>query len=165
MFEGWALRDLATFRKRYRGNLVSCFRSLLTSKEARFNIWTSCASCTYISDGYNSRGRYSSSGLYSLLDLPMSNVNVSLPSWLADLYQKNVDESQEAFSKSLFTSQSIRGRYLSALQAHVGSHRCISCTRVHTEKGEMFCKNLEDKLTHALNEVSPCSMFWRSCGS
>jgi hypothetical protein len=29
LFEGWALRDLANFRKRYRDNLVSCFESFL----------------------------------------------------------------------------------------------------------------------------------------
>jgi hypothetical protein len=151
LFEGWALQDLASFRKRYRDNLVSCFKSLLATEGSQFGIWTRC--CTYKYKQY--------SGL-SLLNLPMSNTNGSLPSWLAELYQKKLDESQETFSKSLFNPRNIRGEYLSALRAHTKSKNCVSCTKVHTEKGEKFCKDLEDRLTRALNEVCPCSMFWRS---
>jgi hypothetical protein len=44
LFEGWVLRDLASFRKRYRDNLVSCFESLLKPGESQSNIWTPCAS-------------------------------------------------------------------------------------------------------------------------
>ena len=162
LFEGWALRDLANFRKRYRDNLVSSFKSFLTFTESQFNIWTSCASYTYQSSGYNSYGGYINSCSYSVSNLPMSNANRLLPSWLAELCQKHLDESQEAFSKPLFNPQSIRGEYLSALQAHINSHNCVSCTKVHTEKGETFCKGLEDILTQALNEVCPTSVFWRN---
>ena len=165
LFEGWALRDLANLRKRYRDNLKSCFESFLKHEESQFNIWTPCAFYTYKSAGYDSYGRYSSSPSYSLSNLTMSNTNGSLPCWLAELYQKHLDELQEAFSKSLFNSRSISGEYLSALQAHISSHSCVSCTKAHTEKGETFCKDLEDKLTQALNEVCPFSIFWRCCGS
>jgi len=152
LFDGWELQDLANFRKRYRDNLASCFESLLNTQ---FDIWTSCAA-------YNTYGRH---GLYSLSYLSMSNANGSLPSWLAELYQKHIDQPQEAFSKSLINSRSIRGEYLLALQAHINSHRCVSCTKLHIEKGETFCKDLEDILTQVLNEVCPCSIFWRNCGS
>ena len=155
LFEGWALRDLADLRKRYRDNLVSCLKSFLNVGEPQFNIWTSCASYAYNSSGYDSYGRYSSSGSYLLSNLPMSNMNQSLPTWLAELYQKHLDESQEAFSKSLFNPRSIRGEYLSALQAHIKLSSCVSCAKVHTEKGEAFCKDLEDRLAQALNEVCP----------
>jgi hypothetical protein len=166
LFEGWALRDLANLRKRYRDSLRSCFESFLKTEESQFKIWTPCASYTHNkSSGYNSYGNYSSSGSYSISYLPMSNTNRSFPSWLVELYQKHLDESQEAFSKPLFDPRSIRGEYLSALQAHINSHGCISCTKVHTEKGETFCKDLEDRLTQALNEVCASSIFWRSCGS
>ena len=160
--EGWALRDLVNFRKRYRDNLVSCFKSFLNIEESQFNIWTSCVCYAY--SPYSSSGLYSS-GSYSQSGLPMSDSNRSLPSWLAKLYKKNVDESQEAFSKSLFNSRNIRGEYSSAVQVHIKSDRCVSCTKVHIEKGETFCKDLEDRLTQALNEVCPCSIFWRRCGS
>ena len=153
LFEGWALRDLANFRKHYRDNLVSCFESFLKTEESQFKIWTPCVS-------YNRS--YGYHGSYSLSNLAMSNKNGSLPSWLAELYQKHLDESQEAFSRSLFDPRSIRGEYLSALQAHINSHGCVSCTKVHIEKGETFCKDLEDGLTQALNEVCPTLIFWRS---
>jgi hypothetical protein len=48
LFEGWALRVLANFRKRYRDNLVSGFKSFLYIEESRFNIWTSCAYYTFL---------------------------------------------------------------------------------------------------------------------
>ena len=158
--EGWALRDLANFRKRYRDNLVSCFKSFLNIEESQFNIWTSCASYTCHkskSVGYreDSFGRQTSSNSYSRSDLPMADANGSLPSWLAKLYQKYLYELREAFSKSLFNPRSIHGEYLSALQAHIDSHSCVSCTRVHAKNGDTFCKGLEDKLTQTLNEVCP----------
>ena len=158
--EGWALRDLTNFRKRYRDNLVSSFGSFFNIEESQFNIWTTCAYYTY-----NSRGMYpsTSTGSYSRSYLSMFETNKSLPSWLAKLYQKHLDELREGFSKSLFNSRSIRGEYSSALQAHINLSRCVSCTKVHIEKGEIFCKDLEDRLTQALNEVCFCSIFW-SCG-
>jgi hypothetical protein len=158
LFEGWELRDLANFRKRYRDNLVSCLKSLLNIEESQFGIWTSCAT-------YNIHSPSRHHSLYLLSNIPMSNANGSLPSWLAELYQKHLDESQEAFSKSLINSRSIRGEYLLALQTHIDSHRCVSCTKVHIEKGATFCQDLEDKLTQALNEVCPTFIFSRNCGS
>jgi hypothetical protein len=157
LFEGRALRDLANFRKHYRDNLVSCLESFLNIKESQFNIWTSCAF-------YTPSHRYGSN-LFSLSNLPMSNTNGSLPSWLAELFKKQLDGSREAFSKSLFNSRSIRGEYLSALQAHINSSGCVSCTKVHMEKGETFCKDLEDRLTQALNKVCPLQclkQLWES---
>ena len=154
LFEAWALRDLANFRKRYRDNLVSCFKSFLNSNESQFKIWISCASYTQTTP----QTLYGRSG-YSRSILPMSNANMLLPSWLADLYQKHLDESQEGFSKPLFNSRHFRGEYLSAIQAHINSCGCVSCTRVHTVKGETFCKDSEDRLIQTLNEVCPCSIF------
>ena len=166
LFEGWALCDLANFRKRYRDNLKSCFESFSKTKESQYKIWTPCTSytkSTVSTAGYNPYGHYASS--YSLSNLPMSNMNLSLPSWLAELFKNHLDGSQEAFSKSLFKPRSIRGEYLSALHAHINSHSCVSCTKVHTEKGETFCKALEDRLTQAMNEVCPTSILLGNCGS
>jgi hypothetical protein len=158
LFEDGALQDLANFRKRYRDNLVSCFESFLENKDSQLNIWTPCASYAHISGTRNLHGRILGLGLCSPPESPMSNTNVSLPYWLAELYRKHLDGSQDAFSRPLFNSRSIRGEYLSALQAHIDSGDCTSCTRVHTEKGEAFCKELEDRLTQALNEVCPRSI-------
>jgi hypothetical protein len=130
-FEGRALRALVGFRKRCRDNLVSCFESFHRLDQP-FNIWTPCT------DG-NSRKLFSASSV--------------TPPWITQLFQKHLDESREAFSKPFFDPRNIRGEYLSALQAHINSCSCISCTKVHTLNGETFCKALEDRLTQALSEV------------
>ena len=165
LFEGWALRDLANFRKRYRDNLKSSFESFLKTEELQFKIWTPCTSYTFHPSGsYDGLGHLHGTNSYSLSNLPMFNTNKSLPSWLGQLFQKHIDESCEAFSKSLFDPRSIRGEYLSTLRAHIKSYRCVSCTKIHTEKGDTFCKDLEDRLTQALNKVRLTSIFWRTVG-
>ena len=161
LFEGWALQDLANLRRRYRDNLKSCFELFLKSEESQFNIWTPCASYTILPKGSYQYGRYTNSDSYTLSNFPIFNTNMSLPSWLAELFEKHLGESCEAFSKSLFDPRSIRGEYLSALQAHITSSNCLPCTKVHTEKGDTFCKDIEDRLTQALNEVRPTSIL---CG-
>jgi hypothetical protein len=98
LFEGWALRDIANFRKHYRDNLVSCFKSFISIEESWSNIWSSCVSYTHRSGGQGWPGHFSPI-LYSLSKLPMSNTNGSLPSWLAKLYQNHLDDLREAFSK------------------------------------------------------------------
>ncbi|KAI9450618.1 hypothetical protein BJY52DRAFT_1356337 [Lactarius psammicola] len=51
------------------------------------------------------------------------------------------------------TLPNIRGEYLAALNTHIGSKDCIPCMRVHALKGEIFCDELENKLTQALDKV------------
>ncbi len=165
LFEGWTLRDLASFRKHYQDNLVSCFASFLKPGESQSNIWTHCASYIYSPNRFEANRRRTPESLYSLSNLAMSNMNISLPSWLAQLYQKHLDGSRDGFSKPLFNPRNIHREYLSALQTHINSDSCVSCTRVHTEKGETFCKDLEDRLMRALSEVCPSYMFWRIGGS
>jgi hypothetical protein len=163
LFEGWALRDLANLRKRYRDNLKSCFDFFLKTKESRFNIWTSCITYTSSDDTYSSVGSHDGYGRarglnsFSQSHMPLIFTNNSRPSWLAEVFRTHLDEPQGAFSKSLFNPRRIRGEYLSALQTHVKLSSCVACPKVHTEKGEMFCKDMEDVLTRALNKVCPTS--------
>jgi hypothetical protein len=165
LFDGWALRDLANFRRCYRDNLKSCFKLFLKTEESQFKIWTPCASYTFHPKGsYDQSGNRLYTDSYALSKLPMFNTNISLPFWLAQLFHKHIDESYEAFSKSLFDPRSIRGEYLSALQTHIDSYSCVSCTKVHIAKGETFCKDLEDRLTQALSGVCASSFFPRNCG-
>jgi hypothetical protein len=140
--EGWALRDLASFRKRCRDNLVACFESFLQLGQPPFNIWAPCVEGRHFS-------RYSSS----------NQTAGASPHWLTQLFQNRLDESRDAFSKPFFSPRSIRGEYLSALIAHISPNTCISCTNVHAQKGEAFCKELEDKLTQALDEVCTSSIL------
>jgi hypothetical protein len=139
LFEAWALRDLANFRKRCRDNLVACFESFLKLRQPPFNIWTPCTDDSY-----------------SIL----SDKTGCSPAWLTEFFQKHLNDSHEAFSRPLFNPRSIRGEYLSALKAHLNSLNCVSCTKVHSLNGESFCKALEDRLTQALSEV--CAFFTSS---
>jgi hypothetical protein len=146
--EGWALRDLANFRKRCRDNLVACFESFLQLGQPPFNIWVPCVDCRHFA-------RYSS-----------FNKTGASPDWLIQLFQNRIDESRDGFSKPFFNPRRIRWEYLSALNAHIGPNICISCTNVHVQKGEALCKELEDKLTQALGEVrTTSSTLLNICGS
>ena len=144
--EGWALQDLANFRKRCRDNLVACFESFLQLGQSPFDIWAPCIDCRHFA-------RYS------------SFKTGASPDWLTQFLQKRLDESRDAFSKPFFNPRSIRLEYLSALNTHIGSNICITCTKVHAQKGEAFCKELEDRLTQALDEVCTSSIILKICGS
>jgi hypothetical protein len=139
--EGRALRDLAKFRKRCQDNLVSCFESFLQLGQPPFNIWAPCID-------YRHSSQYSS-----------SNQTGASPHWLSQLFQNRLDESRDAFSKPFFNPRSIRWNYLWALDAHIKSYNCISCTKVHAQKGEAFCKELEGRLKRALTRCVPLLFF------
>ncbi len=127
LFDGWALRDLANFRRRCRDNLVSCFGSFLKPEEP-VPIWMRC----------NVYGHYT---------------NESPPPWLAVNFRKHLDESRKAFSSPLFNPRNIRGEYLSVLEDHINSHGCVSCPSGR----ERICKELEDRLTQAVSKVCTAS--------
>jgi hypothetical protein len=117
LFEGWALRDLANFRKRCWDNLVPCFESFLKLGQPPFNVWTNCIQSQ----------PYSHS---------TSETTGCSPSWLTELFRMHLDESREVFSRPLFNPRRIQSEYFSALEAHITSYRCISCTKVHALKGK-----------------------------
>ncbi|KAI0288687.1 hypothetical protein BC826DRAFT_1036295, partial [Russula brevipes] len=126
LFEGWALRDLIGFRKRCRDNLISCFQSFLNYNynHPSFDIWISCTDTT---------------------NTPYSRpVHTGKTTRLTELGQ--------GFANPLFNPPTIRDKYLSALQAHLNGFNCLSCTKVHTMKGEAFCKELENRLMLALSK-------------
>ena len=153
-FQGWALRDLVNFRKRCRDNIVSCFESFLRFNQPPLNIWIACTGCTGHDVGYcrNCGRNYPSSNRSTATGPP--------PPWLTQLFQKHINECREAFSKPLFNPQSIRKLYLSALKDHISSMtNCISCTKVHAQRGETFYEELTDRLTLALSEVCASSIF------
>ena len=147
MFEGWALRGLTQFRKRYRDKLVACFESFLQLGEPPFNVWIRCTQLVPSND----RSWWYT---YSNPDHGMAG---HAPSWLTELFQKHLNELCEAFSKPLLSPGSIHREYFSALEGHISSYRCISCTKVHALNGAQFCKDLEDRLARALSEV--CNLF------
>ena len=126
-FEGWELRDLIKFRKRCRDNLISCFEAFLDLRISPFNIWTPCTS----SSSYSYTTGYS-------------------PSWLINLFQKRLTELGQAFTNPLPNTSNIREEYLSALQSHIASNRCVACPRVHAINGDMLFKEIENRLAQAI---------------
>ena len=132
-FEGWVrLRDLISFRKRCRDNLISCFKSFLDLRNPPFDIWTPCT--------HSGSYRRTCTGTgYS-------------PPWLTNLFQKRLTELDQAFTNPLPNASNIREEYLSALLAHIASDRCFNCPKVHSMSGETFCKEIENILTLAIDK-------------
>ena len=129
-FEGWALRDLVGFRKRCRDNLISCLQSFLDFDHPPSSIWTSCKDTT-----------------------PSYSYSRPSPLWFTQLFERQLTKLGQAFTNPLLNPSSIRGEYLSALQAHIKSYDCYSCMKVHALQGETFCKELEDRLAMAVSKV------------
>ena len=126
-FEGWVLRDLIRFRKRCRDNLISCFEAFLNLRISPFNIWTPCTSSN-----------------------PYSYTTGHSPSWLINIFQKRLTELGQAFTNPLPDTSNIREEYLTALQTHIASNRCVACPRVHAINGDMLFKEIENRLAQAI---------------
>jgi BTB/POZ domain len=141
-FEGWALRDLAKFRKSYRDNLVSCIESYLDNQNGPSKIWGCC----------------------SRLNIPpptdyYGNVRVQTgptpPLWLCDLFIKRIGELKESFTNPLLNPSSIRGQYLEALRVHTQTSGGCTCLRTHALQGETYSMELEKRLSGVQDEASP----------
>lgn len=135
LFEGWALRNLVSFRKRCKDCLITCLGSFLEAKPpGPSNIWTNCPEAT-------SRAPR---------DFRREPVPV-LPPWLNDLLSRNQkDLKLQTFSRSLDIHSRIRREYFAALQSH---GNCYTCSGVHTRNGSTFFAELENKLAQAYNKV------------
>ena len=138
LFEDWALRDLARFRKRCRDNLVACLESCLeVDAQGPSSVWVGCPK------GSGSGGSAS----------PQPD---HLPNWLSLIFSRNIDGlKQQVFTKPITTPSSIRSEYLAALEAH---GNCNFCLRVHATDGWTFWAQLENKLSQARNRAR----FWDS---
>jgi hypothetical protein len=123
LFEGWALRDLANFRRRCRDNLSACFDSY-------FDSYT-CA----------------------LAGCPMEWLGpvASLPKWLYQFLSRSRDDLElQLFTHPLDIHSRIRGEYLKALRSHLN---CKICLAMHAIQGSTFCAELERKLAQARDKV------------
>jgi len=127
-FEGWALRDLAHFRKRCRDTLVTCLAPYLDVLSPS-SIWFGCHNAMR-----SQRYRLPTSGFP--------------PDWLRQLLSQN--DNLKLFTHPLTTRSNIRKEYLTAIQNH---DSCSSCFEVHAKKGSTFCTELENKMSLALDTV------------
>jgi len=84
----------------------------------------------------------------------------SAATWLHNFFTSESAELNEGFTHAIFSPSTILEGFQVALKTHMQSG-CYSCVRVHIE-GQTFCKELEDELTQALDEVSTPFRF-ESC--
>ncbi|KAH8985605.1 hypothetical protein EDB86DRAFT_3083408 [Lactarius hatsudake] len=134
LFEGRALRELASFRKGCRDNLVSCIESFLINSGPS-KIWVACPK----------RPKNSLS--------KMSPPTVTLPTWVHNLFGPLIEELKQAFTRPLIKPSSIREKYLEALRKHAAPDLCTSCLGVHALKGEWYCMQLEKALAQAREKM------------
>ncbi|KAH9018769.1 hypothetical protein EDB83DRAFT_2528332 [Lactarius deliciosus] len=141
LFEGRALRELASFRKGCRDNLVSCIESFLSINNGPSKIWVDCPK--RISHGTQPKNSLSK----------MSPPTVTLPTWVHNLFGPLIEELKQPFTRPLIKPSSIREKYLEALQKHAAPDLCTSCLGVHALKGEWYCTQLEKALAQAREKM------------
>ena len=130
LFEGWALRDLASFRKRCKDSFIACLESFLeVQPPGPSSIWVGCP-------------KVMPSG---------PSGEWILPRWLKQLLSRNQKEMKlQKFTRPLDIQSRIREEYFTAIQNHVN---CSFCMGVHTAKGSTFCGELENQLAQARDKV------------
>ena len=178
LFQGSALRELAGFRKMCRDNIVSCLESFLDAQKGPSKIWVDCPTSRVqpsnvaqafpkaTSNARQSRGAQSMFGqpafghpqpsAVMVPSVPATNDNDRriLPPWLHDLFTQQIGELKKYYTHALIKPSGIREKYLAALVKHsLTSSDCPTCLMVHAQKGEGYCAELEQKLTHARNQV------------
>ena len=134
LFDGWALRDLANFRKRCRDSLVKCLNAFFkVQPPGPLSIWIGCPEATR-------RVRRNN-----------PEPNHVLPTWLSQLLSSNqIGLKLQNFANPLEIHSRIRREYTTALQDH---GNCYFCLDVHLMNGSTFCTELEKKLTEARDNV------------
>ncbi|KAI0289278.1 hypothetical protein BC826DRAFT_1107139 [Russula brevipes] len=121
-FEGWALRDLANFRRRCTSNLSSQLMPFL-DQHGPSKIWVGCPTAP-------TRGR--------------------LPGWLEKFLRVKI-ERMDDFAHAIPTPSKLGGEYFANLQLHVTRYDCHFCTKVHTLTGEEFWSKIKKTLVEARN--------------
>lgn len=135
LFGGWALRDLAVFRKRCRDSFIMCLDSFIETQLS--GPWVGCPKLV--------------SGL------PSPEPKLSM--WLKKLLLRNQRELRlQSFTLPLDVYSKIHQEFFTAaFQNHAN---CNFCLAVHTA----FCADLENKLAQARDKVtySPTSQVLRN---
>jgi hypothetical protein len=138
LFDGWALRDLARFRRRCRDRVVSCLETFLRCHDGPSNIWDSCCQPKEPLPVLRSLGH---------------NPDI-IAGWLHDFISRNVRELRSSFTRPLLEPLSFRKQFLTALQTHIQKSSCIFCPRQYITEGELYWGQLQNKLTLARDSVS-----------
>jgi hypothetical protein len=148
LFEGWALRDLATFRRCRRDEMLSCFESFLNGHNGPSKAWVGCPESPRLQASSYWGGSTNDGQSF-------------LPPWLSKLFKEQIAELKHNFTNPLMQPSSLRKKYFAALQSHTTcTHSynppkaCEFCFEVHVRQGEEYCTELEEKLRLARDKVS-----------
>ncbi|KAF8263754.1 hypothetical protein EI94DRAFT_1806739 [Lactarius quietus] len=136
-FEGWALCDLARYRKSCRDNLVSCLDSFFDVR-SMFQLWAGCREPTPNSSPEN------------VWDAPTV--------WLRDFFSGKSAELQNGFTHAIGSPSTFLVEYPAALKNHNSSHYA-SCCDVYVMEGRLFRTELEGQLKQALDQVNASCHF------
>jgi len=136
LFDGWALRDLARYRKRCRNSVVLCLGAFLDPQDGPSRVWVGCLHT-------NEPISASRSG---------QPIQV-LTGWLHNFISQNIRELQKSFTRPLLEQSSFRKQYLTALKTHIRATNCLFCPRQHVMEGESFWEQLQNKVTQARDRV------------
>ena len=154
MFRGSALRELVEYRKTCRDNIISCLESFLDTNCDLSKIWIGCSETSKAIPDPNV-SHWGQTRLQPGANLWSPTPKPTLPLWLRDLFTQQSGEMKECFTHAIIKPSSIREKYLEALLKHSPNlGGCSACVMVHVQKGDRYCAELEEKLTHARNQVS-----------
>ena len=131
-FEGWALSDLARFRRHCRPGITSCFKAFANSRNEPSKVWVGCPTIWRSERGTSNESE-----------------SDSLPMWLNEIFAAKIFQRLNTFASPLVTPSSFREEYSKALRAHVSEQDCTFCMKTHTLKGEEFCAEIEAKVAQA----------------
>ncbi len=112
-FEGWALRDLANFRRHSIRTFASNLKIFLECRSGPSKIWAGC-------HGAETR-----------------------PYWLSICLRTPNLEDPDSFTKPIPTTAQLCDMYFMALQVHIEQIDCNSCMRVHILRGKEYCEKLK----------------------
>jgi len=144
LFEGSALRDLVSFRKRCKDSFIACLNPFIDvqSMLGPSSIWVGCPED---------------------MTTEVPRPNRVPPRWLNQLLlQKQNDLKLQNFTRPLDILSRIRGEYVMALQKHA---ICNFCLGVHLRNGSIFCAKLKNALVQARDKVTYSIYFSSSRGS
>ena len=147
-FDGWALSDLARYRKHCRPGIASCFKAFANSNNETSKVWVGCPTNSRSERGTSDEGEGS-----------------SLPMWLNEIFAVKKFQRLNTFASPLVTPSSFRGEYLKALRVHVSEKDCTFCMKTHTLKGEEFCAEIEAKVAQAWDVEYLFSIEFPASGS
>jgi len=158
LFDGPALRELATFRRACRDSLISCLESFSDTRIGPSKIWVGCPTSV------TTRLARFPDGSSISLEIPAGPQLKSTPStrresrtplWLRNFFMVQIEELKQYFTHAL-NPLNIREKYLAALSEHCSNfmNGCQECSTVHVRDGEGYCVALEQTLTQARDQAS-----------